>query len=296
MKRIHYFILISLLMLTACNLLKPPPVVISECFPSRQVFVWEDSNGNGQVDAGEKPLANIPVTMINARTGSSQNTSSDGAKTDAEGKVTMHGIGDFGEKCDEIIIQIKVPSDYLPTTPTEIHLIGLPHNEVTQFGLISQFPTPQTLDPQLPFQACTLFTLQAFDSILGVNIEYELIDSGSIGENGMLTVDCMTDPAEPNLFMYAAIAIENSAEQAESFFQEDIGLLTAQPEPIDDLGESAYFWTSEDDALHYVSVLQNNLYFKITLGFWLGDSPDNKERVIEFAKFMLERLKEQGTP
>ncbi len=300
--------------LSACG--SPPPTVpplptggpISECFPVRNAQVWEDTNGNGLFDDGEKPLENIAVIMTPLK----QSSRSFQGITDKDGKAKLRGIGNFGPKCDELEVAVSVPHTHSPTTPTKYSLVGLPYDEVLYFGMFSQFSTPtasvvpdasSTTDffIQLEklkggnefFEACTLLAAEDFSSIFGGELEYPIINSGGIGETGQMTYDCMTDPSESAFSMMYAISIEETARQAEAYFQGDLDLLASDAVLVDGLGDEAYYWVV-DDAIHYVNVVQGNVYLKLNVGFWLEDAPENRDRTLEFARLILSRLLERG--
>lgn len=276
---------------------------ISECFPARNAAVWEDSNGDGRQDEGERPLAGIPVAMYHAGTLDGSNLSS--GVTDAEGGVTLHGIGDLGVKCDELDIAVNVPSDYLPTTPTTVSLIGQPYDYIARFGLISQFPTPNSdangsfvdLELLAPsgefFQACSLIETEYLAPYLGTSLDFPLISGGAVGENGVTTYDCMTEPSEIAVTLYYALAIEPDSARAAAFFDE---LIASHPEASvpDSLGDDARLWKGEDGVTLYAVILQGNVVLNLNLAFWLDDSPETQSRVVEFARLILVRLFERG--
>lgn len=324
------YIFLITLGLSACG--SPPPTVpplpaggpISECFPVRDAQVWEDANSNGLFDDGEKPLENIAVIMTPLK----QSSRSFQGITDKDGKAKLRGIGNFGPKCDELEVAVSVPRTHSPTTPTKYSLVGLPYDEVLYFGMFSQFSTPTAsvvsspaaptktaiLDTPVPdassttdffiqleklksgnefFEACTLLTAEDFPSIFGGELEYPIINSGGIGETGQMTYDCMTDPSEAAFSMMYAISIEETARQAEAYFQGDLDLLASDAVLVDGLGDEAYYWVV-DDAIHYVNVVQGNVYLKLNVGFWLEDTPENRDRTLEFARLILSRLLERG--
>lgn len=304
------FLLPSFLLAACGASSQPTPILpsgygspISECFPARDAVVWEDSNGDGKQDERERPLAGIPVAMYHAGTRDNANLSS--GVTDAQGAITLHGIGDLGEKCDELDIAVDVPSDYLPTTPTTVSLIGQPYDYIARFGLISQFPTPKakaggsfadpgTLAPPGEFfQACSLIETENLSPYLGTSLDFPLTSSGAIGENGVMTYDCMTAPSETAVTFYYALAVESDSARAAAFFDE---LIAPHPDASipDSLGDDARFWQDENGVMLYAVVLQGNVVLNLNLAFWLDDSPETHTRVIEFARLILTRLFERG--
>lgn len=311
MKRLFGFLLVFLLMLSACNAPLPPIVPISECFPSRTAQAWEDVNENGVFDEGEKPLKGVAVTMYPA----GQTSRSFPAQTNDEGIAALHGIGDFGPKCDELEVVASAPNNYLATTPTSINLAGLPSSQVLYFGFASRLPTPTVpvFTPTAPapqtatyidleklagegefFEACSLVEPDEFGQVLGVALEFPLTSGGGFGEPGLSTYDCMTDPMEAEVFMFYSLSIEENAARAAEFFNEAASLLPEDIAPIDGLGEQAYFWTGEEGMSLRLIVLQGNVYLNLRLSFWLEDSPENQTRLFDLAQLILDTLIERG--
>jgi hypothetical protein len=312
MRRLSFLLVLSALILSACGSLPPPyGDTISECFPSRTAQVWEDVNGNGVFDEGEKPLSGIAVTMYPLP----RDNRSFPAQTGEDGTAKLNGIGDFGSQCDELAVAVSVPNDYLPTTSTEIALAGIPSSEVLYFGLISQFPTatapvptptPLALDPEPAdsesesgetefFDACSILEPDDFIPVFGAALEYELINGGAIGEPGIHLYDCMTHQLETAGFMYYSLAIdeESAPGRAAEYFREAVDGLE-ESTPVNNLGESAYF-SSWDGVTMRVIVLQGDAYLNLTISFWLEDSPENQSRLYDLARLILARLSERGS-
>jgi hypothetical protein len=311
MRRLSFLLALSAVMLSACGA-SPPPFgdTISECFPSRTAQVWEDVNGNGLFDEGEEPLAGVAVTMYPLP----RDNRSFPTQTDEDGMAKLNGIGDFGPQCDELAAAVSVPSDYLPTTPTEIKLAGISSSEVLYFGLISQLPTPTAVVPTSTplalesepaeatsesgetefFDACTLLDPEDFIPVFGTALEYELINGGAIGEPGIYLYDCMTHQLETAGLMYYSLAIdgETTSGRAAEYFQEAAAALE-DGVPVNNLGEQAYF-SSWDGVTMRVIVLQDAVYLSLTLSFWLEDSPENQTHLYDLARLILTRLSERG--
>ncbi len=308
MKRTFAFLILSACLLAACGPQATPPLFgngpISECFPSHKAQVWEDVNGNGLFDEGEKPLAGIAVTMYPIP----RRSRSFPTNTDGSGIAALHGIGDFGPKCDQLEVEVSVPHTYLPTTPTLVSLVGLPGGQTLNFGLISQFPTP-TASSRVPsgsfvrmdklleggnsFDACSLLTADEFAAILGAPLEKPLINSAAIAEFGPATYDCMTDPSEPAAYMYYALAIESDPDKAESWFNE-IGSQNPQALTADNVGEQARYWTNADGVAMNLIALRGNVYMNLQLHFGVESSPDQQAILFELARALLESLFERG--
>lgn len=311
MRRLMFLLVLSVFMFSACRSLPPPyGDMISECFPSRSAQVWEDTNGNGLFDEDEEPLAGIAVTLY----AFPRDNRSFPSQTDKDGVAKLNGIGDFGPQCDELEVAVSVPGNYLPTTPTEINLAGIPSDELLYFGLISQFPTPTAVIPTSTplaiesepgetasesgeaefFDACTLLEPDDFTSIFGAPLEYELINGGAIGEPGVYLYDCMTHQLETAGLMYYSLAIEETPGQAAEYFQAGVESLSEDAVPVKNLGELAYF-SSWDGINMKVIVLQDNVYLNLSLSFWLEDSPENQTRLYDLARLILTRLSERGS-
>lgn len=311
MKRLFGFLSVLAFILSACNAPISPSVPISECFPSRTAQVWEDVNGNGILDEGEKPLKGVAVTLYPA----GQTNRSFPTQTDDEGIAVLHGIGDFGPKCDELEVVASVPNNYLPTTPTNINLTGLPSSQVLFFGFVSQQPTPTAPVPTPPtpsvqatvhidlekltaesgfFEACSLLEPEQLGQIFGDPLEFPLTSGGGFGEPGAFTYDCLTDPTEAAVFMFYSLAIEESASQAAIFFDEAVSLLPEDAAPVEGLGEQAYFWTGEEGTSLRLIVLHGNTYLNLRLSFWLENSPENQTNLFDLAQLILDNLTQRG--
>jgi len=74
------------------------------------VHVWEDSNGNGTEDPGEKPMPDVSIQFFSPGNGLLWQLSS----TDVNGEVYAFSPGG---KCGDYQISLSVPSGYWPTTP-----------------------------------------------------------------------------------------------------------------------------------------------------------------------------------
>lgn len=220
-------------------------------------------------------------------------------QTGEDGIVTLHGIGDFGPQCDQLEVSIFVPSDYLPTTPTTISLVGVPSSEILYFGLISQFPTPSATAPEsdeqsdIFFDACSLTEPEDFSLVFGAPLEYPPISGGGIGEPGIYTYDCMTHQLETSGLMYLSLSVEETAGEASAYFQERVNALPDGALPVNGLGESAYY-SSWDDVNQRVIVLQGNTFLELQLSFWLEESPDNQQRLYDLARLILSRYAERN--
>jgi hypothetical protein len=311
MKRLFWFLSVFALTLLACNTPISSGDPISECFPSRTAQVWEDVNENGIFDEGEKPLKGIAVTMYPA----GQTSRSFPAQTDDEGVAVLHGIGDFGPKCDELEVVASAPNNYLPTTPTNINLTGLPSSQVLYFGFVSQNPTATVpvFTPTAPasqtatyidleklaaegefFEACSLLEPEELSQVFGAPLEFPLTSGGGFGEPGPSTYDCMTDPMEAAVFMYYSLAVEENSSQAADYFNEEVNNLPDDAAPLGGLGEQAHFWTGEEGVSLRLIALQGNVYLNLRLSFWLEDSPENQTRLFDLAQLILDNLIKRG--
>lgn len=270
---------------------------ISECFPSRTVLVWQDSNGDGRVDDGELPLAGIAVTMYPLP----RSHRSFPGQTGEDGRVILHGIGDFGARCDELEVAVDVPHQYLPTTPTTISLVGVPSDQLVYFGLVSQFPTPVAslvlldhLTSGEPFfQACSLLEPQDSTGPLGA-LEFPLVSSGAIGEAGLSTYDCLTSPQEPAAFMYYSLLIGETAGAAAAFFEDQAAALPAGAARADGVGEAAWTWAGARDEGMHLLARQANVVLRLDLRLDLEGQAGDRQRLLDLGTLLLERLFARG--
>jgi hypothetical protein len=81
-----------------------------------RVYTWMDTNGNGLVDVGEKPLPNIEIIFPPSYP--------DNKVTDISGLATT---SEFKAGCvcncwEEAFVKIKIPDGYRATTPTSVEL------------------------------------------------------------------------------------------------------------------------------------------------------------------------------
>lgn len=104
---------LGLALAAACRAASPPatatPEVLADCFWSAQAFAWVDTDGNGQREAGEPPLAGVAVNF--------SLTFYSGATTDAEGVAHVSGM--HPGACDPALANSLVataPDGYAPTT------------------------------------------------------------------------------------------------------------------------------------------------------------------------------------
>ncbi len=110
----------------------PPPNRMVDGSATARVFSWEDSNDNGLVDAGEKPLPNVEIIFPPSDPHNNKTDTSGSAKTYEfkAGCVCQCWQGSF--------VEIKIPDGYRTTTPTSVELIS--DNPLIKFGFIQVIP------------------------------------------------------------------------------------------------------------------------------------------------------------
>lgn len=102
MKRIFGLAILLSVLLASCN------QVIHDAVYS--VHVWEDSNGDGIEDPGEKSLPAVTIQFVSPANGLLWQIS----PTDENGDVSAFSAGGT---CGDYEIYLSVPPGYWPTTP-----------------------------------------------------------------------------------------------------------------------------------------------------------------------------------
>jgi hypothetical protein len=111
----------------------PPPNYVVDGVASARIYTWIDSNSNGVVNIGEKPLPNVEIIYPVA------SSLSDKA-TDNFGSANTY---DFRAGCvcrcwEGSYVIVATPDGYIATTPTRVELTS--DQPLLKFGFIKENP------------------------------------------------------------------------------------------------------------------------------------------------------------
>jgi hypothetical protein len=110
----------------------PPPNYVVDGVATARVYTWIDTNGNGLVDVGEKPLPNVEIIIPPSYP--------DNKVTDISGSATT---SEFKAGCvcycwEGSFVEIKIPDGYRATTPISVELTS--EDPLVEFGFIKVTP------------------------------------------------------------------------------------------------------------------------------------------------------------
>jgi hypothetical protein len=109
----------------------PPPNLMVDGAATARIYTWIDTNGNGLVDVGEKPLANVEIIFP---------PYSNDKVTDNSGSANTL---DFRAGCacrcwKGSFVKVAIPDGYRATTPTAVELTS--DDPLIEFGFIKVIP------------------------------------------------------------------------------------------------------------------------------------------------------------
>ncbi len=109
----------------------PPPNRMVDGAATARIYTWIDTNGNGLVDVGEKPLANVEIIFP---------PYSNDKVTDNSGSANTL---DFRAGCacrcwKGSFVKVAIPDGYRATTPTAVELTS--DDPLIEFGFIKVIP------------------------------------------------------------------------------------------------------------------------------------------------------------
>lgn len=142
------------------------------------------------------------------------------------------------------------------------------------------------------FETCNLLSKEEYEAVLGP-LEYPLVSSSSIGElEPFERYNCTTDPLEPGGWMYYSIVFGTTPGDMILNYKRGGQTYPANATRMDNLGDEAWYWYSEDGSNLNLSVLRGNIMLVINV--LMADGYESRGQLRSLARLILERLFERG--
>ncbi len=137
------------------------------------------------------------------------------------------------------------------------------------------------------FEACSLITREEFEAASGP-LDFPPQTGASFGELEGQFYECSTDPGETVAWLYYNLHFSGTPGDAILNYRRDAVNRPASATRLENLGDEAWFWISEDGAILYVSAVRGNVTLQIQA--ILENRPENRARLESLAQLILERL------
>lgn len=138
------------------------------------------------------------------------------------------------------------------------------------------------------FDACSLLSKEELEAVFHP-LEYPLVSGGGIGELEPFEMyDCTTDALEPGGWLYYSVVFGSTPGDLILHYRR--GAVTYPPgaTPMENLGDEAWYWYSENGANLNLSVQRGNIMLVINV--LMADGYENRGKLRSLARLILDQL------